>query len=296
MKALTRSLLIVWGVGGSFAGQPGHGGTITATITADNHYGLYYGRVSAAAVDLAFVGRNEFGHWGSGGGDNWAQPETFAFSVMPGDHLYVVAWDDYGNQMWLAQFRLPDGSNLFSNTRDWEYAAGPLHSNPGYMGDVPSVASLADVVSHATWSAPRASSPNGTGYWGTIPGISSSADFVWSDSLTGDTNNDTYFVYRTRLPALPEPGDVDLDGDVDIFDVAVLQAKYNMTSGAKWADGDFDGNGTVDIFDVALMQVNYGHGVASSPSPVPEPSTALLAMLGLAGLLYSAFRRQRRLT
>ncbi|MHB1037748.1 MAG: ice-binding family protein [Pirellulales bacterium] len=67
------------------------------------------------------------------------------------------------------------------------------------------------------------------------------------------------------------PGDVDLDGDVDIFDVAVLQTKYGTTSGATWADGDFDGNGTVDIFDVALMQTNYGEGVASAPASAPEP-------------------------
>ncbi len=90
-------------------------------------------------------------------------------------------------------------------------------------------------------------------------------------------------------------GDADKNGRVDIFDVAVLQTKYGITSGATWADGDFDGNGTVDIFDVAPMQVNYGYGVAASPAPVPEPSTLVLAAAGLA---YSAacgylFRRRR---
>jgi hypothetical protein len=82
-----------------------------------------------------------------------------------------------------------------------------------------------------------------------------------------------------------------MNGKVDIFDVAVLQTKYGMTSGATWADGDFDGNGAVDIFDVAAMQVNYGYGVASAPTPVPEPSTLVLGVVGLAALFAKCRRR-----
>ncbi|MHB1037520.1 MAG: dockerin type I domain-containing protein [Pirellulales bacterium] len=92
-----------------------------------------------------------------------------------------------------------------------------------------------------------------------------------------------------------EPGDADRDGDVDIFDVAVLQANYGTASGATWTEGDFDGNGSVDIFDVALMQPNYGHGTSSSPAAVPEPSSVMLAVTGLACLVLCAklCRRQR---
>ncbi|MHB1033919.1 MAG: laminin B domain-containing protein [Pirellulales bacterium] len=87
------------------------------------------------------------------------------------------------------------------------------------------------------------------------------------------------------------PGDADTNDRVDIFDVAIVQTKYGTTSGAAWADGNFDGNGTVDIFDVAMMQVNYGYGVASSPSPVPEPSTLVLG--GLGAMLLLAWRNHR---
>ncbi|MHB1038510.1 MAG: PEP-CTERM sorting domain-containing protein, partial [Pirellulales bacterium] len=66
-----------------------------------------------------------------------------------------------------------------------------------------------------------------------------------------------------------------------------------LVKGATWADGDFDGNGTVDIFDVAAMQVNYGHGVESSPAPVPEPSTLLLAMVGVLGILIGWWRQRK---
>jgi formylglycine-generating enzyme len=100
-----------------------------------------------------------------------------------------------------------------------------------------------------------------------------------------------------RVARVPEhvsvAGDADLDGDVDIFDVAIIQRHYGTTSGAEWTDGNFDGNGTVDIFDVALTQVNYGYGVASSPAPVPEPSTLVLGVLGVPGIMIGWWRRQK---
>ncbi|MHB1034866.1 MAG: DNRLRE domain-containing protein [Pirellulales bacterium] len=91
------------------------------------------------------------------------------------------------------------------------------------------------------------------------------------------------------------PGDVDLDYDVDIFDVAVLQTKYGAESGAGWRDGDFDGNGTVDIFDVAKMQTNYGQGVAAA-NPVPEPSTLVLGLLAATVCVLWLRRKEPRIT
>ncbi|MHB1037986.1 MAG: PEP-CTERM sorting domain-containing protein [Pirellulales bacterium] len=102
-------------------------------------------------------------------------------------------------------------------------------------------------------------------------------------------------VPTSPIPPPPLFGDTDLDGKVDIFDVARVQITYGQ-SGMTWADGDFDGNGTVDIFDIALMQPNYGMGVAqapaASPSAVPEPATLVLLVIGLVGLLACARRRK----
>jgi len=53
-------------------------------------------------------------------------------------------------------------------------------------------------------------------------------------------------------------GDLDSDGDVDVFDFATFQQNYGATSGATPEQGDLDGDGDVDIFDFVMMRDNYG--------------------------------------
>jgi hypothetical protein len=59
----------------------------------------------------------------------------------------------------------------------------------------------------------------------------------------------------------PLIGDCDLDGDVDLSDLAQLLASYGMTDGATWGDGDFDDDGDVDLSDLAALLANYGEGL-----------------------------------
>jgi hypothetical protein len=67
---------------GSLCGSPtADAATITATVTADNHYALYYGTQS----NLTFVGRNEKGSSGNPGDVNWSVPVTFGGSVLGED-------------------------------------------------------------------------------------------------------------------------------------------------------------------------------------------------------------------
>lgn len=61
--------------------------SVKAVVTADNHYGLYYG----SSGRLHFVGRNEIGFSGNPGTYNWSEAETFLFNLKPDDYLYVVA-------------------------------------------------------------------------------------------------------------------------------------------------------------------------------------------------------------
>ncbi|MBY0522201.1 MAG: putative Ig domain-containing protein [Gemmataceae bacterium] len=174
--------------------------TISATLTADNHYGLYRGSADGSA--LTFIGRNETGYWGNPGTYNWSLPETYTFQASPGDYLYVLAWDDGGPQGWIGQFDL-NGVPLYSDTSHWQYTVS-AGANPGENGDVPALSAVAATIAGASWANPAATAANGSSPWGTIPGLSSNAQFVWHDTLGADSTSDGHYViYRTSAPVVP---------------------------------------------------------------------------------------------
>ena len=115
----------------------------------------------------------------------------------------------------------------------------------------------------------------------------------------------------TSVLAVPPPrvGDVDDDGDVDIFDFMDIQAHYGMTEGATWFMGDIDpydgnslaacGDGDVDIFDFMDFQSAFfpGHweaGGSAMGNGVPEPASIVLMSLVGAALLGPRKRKGKR--
>lgn len=199
-RELTIAAVITLGFGMMQAHAAG-AASITATLTADNHYGLYYGQGDGSG--LTFVGRNELGSSGNPGTYNWSSPETYNFNVGSGDYLYVLAWDDDSYQSWIGEFQGVQNNPLFSNTTDWEYFVSS-GNNPGTSGNLPSLATVATEIASATWAAPLASASQGSTPWGTIPGISSSAQFIWHDTLNPSSNSDNnYVIFRTKAAVVP---------------------------------------------------------------------------------------------
>ena len=62
-------------------------------------------------------------------------------------------------------------------------------------------------------------------------------------------------------------GDANLDGRVDVMDLAILAANYRKQVTGGWSMGDFNGDGVVDVKDLALLAANYRHSLASDVSP-----------------------------
>jgi len=95
------------------------------------------------------------------------------------------------------------------------------------------------------------------------------------------------------------PGDSDLDGDVDLSDLATLAGSYGIGAGRTWLTGDFDLDGDVDLSDLSVLAAHYGSGTAQAFADfqmlqsVPEPAAAFaIAMNG--ALLHLRPRRWRK--
>jgi autotransporter-associated beta strand protein len=102
-------------------------------------------------------------------------------------------------------------------------------------------------------------------------------------------------------------GDTNLDGQVNVADLANLAGNFGATAGQFWINGDFDNNGQVNVADLADLAGNFGNtlslgsaaATAAKPTSlstgnasVPEPTTlGLLVALATAGL---TTRRQRQ--
>lgn len=211
---MIRALLLTLAAGIGFC-QSAAATLITATVTADNHYGLYFG----TETNLTFVGRNETGPTGNPGNYNWSLPETFAdLDLSDEDRFFIVQWDegigDDATQGLLAEFTFSSGATLRTNASQWQFYITST-ANPGTYGDPPKADALETMLASSFWTAPGFSTPNGTNVWAQVsfgnpvPGISTEANWISQAELNDPS---FYFaVYRSppigmiQPPAIPEP-------------------------------------------------------------------------------------------
>jgi hypothetical protein len=79
------------------------------------------------------------------------------------------------------------------------------------------------------------------------------------------------------------PGDITIDGVVDVTDLAVLASRWQQP-GVR-IQGDLSGDGAVDVTDLAILAANWGNKGAA----VPEPTALTLLAAGVAAVV----RRRR---
>ncbi len=110
-------------------------------------------------------------------------------------------------------------------------------------------------------------------------------------AVTVETDDGASGVLTFQLSAARIPGDFDLDGDVDAFDLGIWQTGFGITGGATAMDGDADADGDVDAFDLGLWQTNFGTGVGAT---VPEPATVVLSAV-MSGAVFARPVRRKTL-
>ena len=124
----------------------------------------------------------------------------------------------------------------------------------------------------------------GTAPWTTGKFLSTTADsqhgLGWFED--GDEVTVMYTLY----------GDSNCDGSVNGTDLNAVLSYYNQSS-QIWNHGDFNYDGSVNGTDLNTVLSNYNQSLSASTAAVPEPSTLLLTVAGLASLLAYVMRKRK---
>ena len=159
---------------------------------------------------------------------------------------------------------LAAGSTLVTETNDTESDRIAVAGSAAIAGglDLEAASGLVDYSPLALLTA----NAGVTGTFTSVDGVLMGDGTGLAVTYTANTVN----VTRARL------GDVNLDGDIDIFslngtgDAQILTSNLGLRSGAIWSQGDFNGDGDVDIFsldgtgDAQLLTSNLGFTAAAS--------------------------------
>ena len=80
-----------------------------------------------------------------------------------------------------------------------------------------------------------------------------------SDISIGATYENTGGFWPGAASAPPPGclGDLDGDGDTNVFDFAIFATNFGQTVPPNTA-GDFDGNGAVNVFDFSIFAIDFG--------------------------------------
>ena len=139
----------------------------------------------------------------------------------------------------------------------------------------------------------------GTGGWTGTTGITSSAA-----AAAGGARAVGYVVRPdgSATVAFAAPGDTDLNGAVNVFDLVAVNAsgRYGNGQPSNWSDGDMNYDGVTNVFDLVAINGGgaYNQGNYLPPPPtaggvaaVPEPAVWLPA--AIAGLIGGGLIRRR---
>ncbi len=204
MSASFRTVLRVGAAALAFVGAAAQAVPVTATLTADNFYGLYVGQ--ADGTGLRFIGRNELSDVSlPGPGNAWTRPETWNFQAGAGEVAYVVVRDLSGPQMWIGDFKF-GGQEIVSTTSAWEFVVAPslnawaqTATQPVTLSNLDGLIDAANLNSR--WAAPVAQANNGTSPWGTIAGLDADAKFIWHDTFgSASTSDNSFAIFRSKTP------------------------------------------------------------------------------------------------
>ena len=168
---------------------------------------------------------------------------------------------------------------------------------PAVAGNAGSVVTLAEPFagSWASYSQQLgvSAASDAIGAWG----IDVSANLVWAVI----DHESEFAVVPMTSPR--KTGDANLDGQVDVFDLVLVNGggKFGTGVASVWAEGDFNDDGVTNVFDLVAVNTAgfygqgrgaFGAGFAELPTAAAVPEPAMLA--AVAALAAGAIRHFRR--
>lgn len=116
--------------------------------------------------------------------------------------------------------------------------------------------------------------------------------YYTENGTPGATHRDFGLALTTTDIMPPGPGDVNEDLQVTLADLTLIRENFGKTPATR-PEGDLSGNNLVFFEDFREWKNNYppANPISAVSAEVPEPSSALLALLGLTTL---AFQQRKR--
>ncbi|MCH2115707.1 MAG: PEP-CTERM sorting domain-containing protein [Pirellulales bacterium] len=115
----------------------------------------------------------------------------------------------------------------------------------------------------------------------------STYEYVWT--LDGGTGDLFKFDTGSSFVTSPNPADFNMDGVVDSLDLGILLGNFGTTGTPE--TGELNGTAPVDSLDLGILLGSFGASPLAATAAVPEPTSALLLLLGCTAI--GLFNRPR---
>jgi hypothetical protein len=185
-----------------------------------------------------------------------------------------------------------EGYSIFSPTNQLNVAGWSSLDDQNVSPNVVEAAPTAGVLSELVTDGTITLNGFQTYSLGTIHPVAGTQNLTFEFLMDGAPDSQDGVVSYGPLYVVGPSADADFDNDNDVDGNDFLIWQRGVGVGNSNATGDADGNGIVNGADLTAWRSEFGPASTAAAGAIPEPSTALLAVLA-GGIFWRRARRER---